>query len=72
MGALPPRLPASVRRSASLAKCSALLKGDGSQVNGLRKRCCEGGMFLYWSIVPTETGLSVLHAWEQKESREAQ
>jgi hypothetical protein len=31
MGAVPPRLPVSVRRSATLAKCSALLKGDGSQ-----------------------------------------
>jgi hypothetical protein len=50
-GALPPRLPVSVRRSASLAKCSALLKGDGSQVNGLRRWCCEGVMFLDWSNV---------------------
>jgi hypothetical protein len=45
-GAVPPRLPVSVRRSASLAKCSALLKGDGSQVNELRRRWCEGAMFL--------------------------
>jgi hypothetical protein len=29
------RLPVSVRRSASLAKCAALLKGNGSQVNEL-------------------------------------
>jgi hypothetical protein len=45
-GALPPRLPVSVRRSASLAKCSALLKGDGSQGNGLRVRyvCYVGGV----------------------------
>jgi hypothetical protein len=50
-GAVPLRLPVSVRRSASLAKCSALLKGDGSQVNELRRRCCEGAMFLDWSNV---------------------
>jgi hypothetical protein len=30
-GAVPHRLPVSVRISATLAKCSALLKGDGSQ-----------------------------------------
>jgi hypothetical protein len=30
-GAVPPRLPVSIRRSATLVKCSALLKGDGSQ-----------------------------------------
>jgi hypothetical protein len=30
-GAVPPRLPVSVSISATLAKCSALLKGDGSQ-----------------------------------------
>jgi hypothetical protein len=50
-GAVPPRLPVSVRRSATLAKRSALLKGDGSQVNELRRRCCEGVMFLNWSNV---------------------
>jgi hypothetical protein len=50
-GAVPPRLPVSVRRSASLAKCSALRKGDGSQANELRRRCCEGVMFLDWSNV---------------------
>jgi hypothetical protein len=50
-GALPPPLPVSVRRSASLAKRSALLKGNGSQVNGLGWRCCEGIMFRDWSIV---------------------
>jgi hypothetical protein len=51
MGALSPLLLVAVRRSASLAKCSALLEGDGSQVNGLRRLCCEGVMFLDWSIV---------------------
>jgi hypothetical protein len=51
MGALPPLLPVLVRRSALLAKCSALLKGDGSQVNELRRPCCEGVMTLYWSNV---------------------
>jgi hypothetical protein len=53
-GALPrgaPLLPVSVRRSASLARCSALLNGDGSQANGLCRLCCEGAMFLDWSIV---------------------
>jgi hypothetical protein len=50
-GAVSPLLPASVKRSASLAKCSALLKGDGSQVNGLRRLCCEGVIFLDWSTV---------------------
>jgi hypothetical protein len=44
-GALPPRVPVSIRRSASLATCSALLEGDGSQVNVLYRRCCEGVMF---------------------------
>jgi hypothetical protein len=39
------------RRSASLAKCSALLKDCEWQVNGLRRRCCEGVMFLDWSTV---------------------
>jgi hypothetical protein len=29
-GAVPPRLPVSVSISATLAKCSALLKGDAS------------------------------------------
>jgi hypothetical protein len=48
-GAVPPRLPVSLRISASLTKCSALLKGDGSQVNELRRRCCEGVKFLDWS-----------------------
>jgi hypothetical protein len=42
---------ASVRKSASLAKRSALLKRDGSQVNELCRRCCEGVMFLDWCNV---------------------
>jgi hypothetical protein len=50
-GALLPRLPVSIRRSASLAKCLALLEGDGSQVNVIRRRCCEGVVFLVSSIV---------------------
>jgi hypothetical protein len=50
-GAVSPLLPVSVKRSASLAQCSALHKGDGSQVNGLRGLCCEGVMFLDWSLV---------------------
>jgi hypothetical protein len=44
MGAVSPLLPASVKRSASLAKFSALLKGDQNQVNGLLRLCCEGVM----------------------------
>jgi hypothetical protein len=44
-GAVPPRLPVSVRRSATLAKCSALLKGDGSQCPVLLCYCCvQSGM----------------------------
>jgi hypothetical protein len=50
-GALPPLLPVSVRRSGLLPKCPALLQGDGSQVNRVRRLCCEGAMFLDWSIV---------------------
>jgi hypothetical protein len=45
-----PLLPVSVKRSASLAKCSTPLTGDGSQVNGLRRLCCEGVMFFDWSL----------------------
>jgi hypothetical protein len=44
-GAVPPRLPVSVRRSATLAKCSALLKGDGSQCPVLLcYYCVQSGM----------------------------
>jgi hypothetical protein len=50
-GTLPPLLPVAVGRSAKLAKCSALLEGDGYPMNGLCRRCCEGVMFLDWSIV---------------------
>jgi hypothetical protein len=44
-GAVPPRLPVSVRRSANFAKCSALLKGDGSQCPVLLcYYCVQSGM----------------------------
>jgi hypothetical protein len=58
-----PLLPALLKRSASLAKCSELLQGDGSQVNGLRRLVCEGVMFYVYCVILSPAVLLLCSEW---------